>query len=287
MQTTLDKRNRGPLAILLSPAVFWLILFFVAPLLIVLVVSFSKRSLLGVVEYEFNIRNYARVFSDFIYLRILWKSIWLAIVTTVLCLLISYPFSFYIARQTPARQTILIFMVMVPFWTNFLIRTYALIFLVRDTGLLNNMLLGLGVIDQPLSIMFTQTAVLLGMVYGYLPFAVLPLYASIEQLDFNYVQAAQDLGANGVQVFRRIILPLTMPGVVAASIITFIPTLGAYVTPDLMGGGNTFLIGNLLQQQFMTVRDWPFGAALGIVLGIMVLVATMIYFRAGAGRSVG
>jgi spermidine/putrescine transport system permease protein len=287
MQTTLDKRNRGPLAILLSPAVFWLILFFVAPLLIVLVVSFSKRSLLGVVEYEFNIRNYARVFSDFIYLRILWKSIWLAIVTTVLCLLISYPFSFYIARQTPARQTILIFMVMVPFWTNFLIRTYALIFLVRDTGLLNNMLLGLGIIDQPLSIMFTQTAVLLGMVYGYLPFAVLPLYASIEQLDFNYVQAAQDLGANGVQVFRRIILPLTMPGVVAASIITFIPTLGAYVTPDLMGGGNTFLIGNLLQQQFMTVRDWPFGAALGIVLGIMVLVATMIYFRAGAGRSVG
>jgi spermidine/putrescine transport system permease protein len=217
----------------------------------------------------------------------LWKSIWLAIVTTVLCLLISYPFSFYIARQTPARQTILIFMVMVPFWTNFLIRTYALIFLVRDTGLLNNMLLGLGIIDQPLSIMFTQTAVLLGMVYGYLPFAVLPLYASIEQLDFNYVQAAQDLGANGVQVFRRIILPLTMPGVVAASIITFIPTLGAYVTPDLMGGGNTFLIGNLLQQQFMTVRDWPFGAALGIVLGIMVLVATMIYFRAGAGRSVG
>jgi spermidine/putrescine transport system permease protein len=287
MQTTLDKRNRGPLAILLSPAVFWLILFFVAPLLIVLVVSFSKRSLLGVVEYEFNIRNYARVFSDFIYLRILWKSIWLAIVTTVLCLLISYPFSFYIARQTPARQTILIFMVMVPFWTNFLIRTYALIFLVRDTGLLNNMLLGLGIIDQPLSIMFTQTAVLLGMVYGYLPFAVLPLYASIEQLDFNYVQAAQDLGANGVQVFRRIILPLTMPGVVAASIITFSPTLGAYVTPDLMGGGNTFLIGNLLQQQFMTVRDWPFGAALGIVLGIMVLVATMIYFRAGAGRSVG
>jgi spermidine/putrescine transport system permease protein len=123
------------------------------------------------------------------------------------------------------------------------------------------------------------------MVYGYLPFAILPLYASIEQLDFRYVQAAQDLGADGVRVFFRIILPLTMPGVVAASIITFIPTLGAYVTPDLMGGGSTFLIGNLLQQQFMTVRDWPFGSALGIILMIMVLVATMIYFRAGAGRS--
>ena len=285
MQTT-DKRDRSLISILLGPAAFWLFLFFVGPLLVVLVVSFSKRSLLGVVEYDFNLQNYARVFSDLIYLRILWKSVWLAIVTTVLCLLIAYPFSFYIARQTPARQTILIFMVMVPFWTNFLIRTYALIFLVRDTGLINNMLIALRIIDQPLTIMFTPTAVLLGMVYGYLPFAVLPLYASIEQLDFNYVQAAQDLGANGVQVFRRIILPLTMPGVVAASIITFIPTLGAYVTPDLMGGGNTFLIGNLLQQQFMTVRDWPFGSALGIVLGVMVLAATLIYFRAGAGRTV-
>jgi spermidine/putrescine transport system permease protein len=200
-------------------------------------------------------------------------------------LLIAYPFSFFIARQTPSRQTILIFLVMVPFWTNFLIRTYALIFIVRDTGLINTVLMELGIINEPLTMMFTQGAVLLGMVYGYLPFAILPLYASIEQLDFRYVQAAQDLGADGVRVFFRIILPLTMPGVVAASIITFIPTLGAYVTPDLMGGGSTFLIGNLLQQQFMTVRDWPFGSALGIILMIMVLVATMIYFRAGAGRS--
>ncbi len=280
-----SQRNRGLLSVLLGPAVFWLILFFVAPLLIVLVVSFSKRSLLGVVEYTFNIQNYIRVFSEPIYLTILWKSTWLAIVNTVLCLLLAYPFAFYIARQPPNRQTVLIFLVMVPFWTNFLVRTYALIFLVRDTGLLNNLLISLGVIDQPLVIMFTQGAVMLGMLYGYLPFAILPLYASIEQLDYNYVQAAQDLGANNFQVFRRVILPLTMPGVVAASIITFIPTLGAYVTPDLMGGGNTFLIGNLLQQQFMTVRDWPFGSALGIVLAVMVLVATMIYFRAGAGRS--
>ncbi|MCB0154363.1 MAG: hypothetical protein KDF65_06155, partial [Anaerolineae bacterium] len=147
MQTSYDKRDRGLLAVLLGPSVFWLMLFFVAPLLIVLVVSFSKRSLLGVVEYEFNLQNYIRVFGDVIYLRILWRSVWLALVTTVLCLLIAYPFSFYIARQTPARQTVLIFMVMVPFWTNFLIRTYALIFLVRDTGLVNNVLIALGVID--------------------------------------------------------------------------------------------------------------------------------------------
>jgi spermidine/putrescine transport system permease protein len=280
-----DRRDRGLITFLLTPTLFWLILFFVLPLVIVLVVSFSKRSLLGVVEYDFNLNNYVRAFGQTVYLSILWKSTWLAIVNTVLCLLIAYPFSFFIARQTPSRQTILIFLVMVPFWTNFLIRTYALIFIVRDTGLINTVLMELGIINEPLTMMFTQGAVLLGMVYGYLPFAILPLYASIEQLDFRYVQAAQDVGADGVRVFFRIILPLTMPGVVAASIITFIPTLGAYVTPDLMGGGSTFLIGNLLQQQFMTVRDWPFGSALGIILMIMVLVATMIYFRAGAGRS--
>jgi spermidine/putrescine transport system permease protein len=262
----------------------WLSLFFVAPLFIVLIVSFSKRSLLGVVEYDFNLDNYRRIFTDTVYLRILWRSLWLAIVNTVLCLVIAYPFAFYIARQTPQRQNFLIFLVMIPFWTNFLIRTYALIFILRDTGLINNILIGLGVIDEPLVIMFTQSAVMIGLLYGYLPFAVLPLYASIEQLDFNYIQAAQDLGANNVQIFLRIILPLTMPGVIAASIITFIPTLGAYVTPDLMGGSNTYLIGNLLQQQFMTVRDWPFGSALGFILMLMVLGATMIYFRAGSSR---
>lgn len=278
------RQNRGMLSFLLSPAALWLGLFFVAPLIIVLVVSFSKRSLLGVVEYDLNLDNYRRVFTDAVYLRILWKSLWLAIINTLLCLIIAYPFAFYIARQTPSRQNFLIFLVMIPFWTNFLVRTYALIFILRDTGLINNILIGLGVIEEPVVIMFTQTAVMIGLLYGYLPFAVLPLYASIEQLDFNYVQAAQDLGANNVQVFLRVILPLTMPGVIAASIITFIPTLGAYVTPDLMGGSNTYLIGNLLQQQFMTVRDWPFGSALGIILMLIVLGATMIYFRAGGSR---
>ena len=279
------RQNNRTLAVLLSPSVFWLILFFVAPILIVLVVSFSKRSLLGLVSYEFNLDNYQRVFSDTIYLRIFWRSLWLAILNTVLCLVIAYPFSFYIARRSPKWQTILIFLVLVPFWTNFLVRTYALIFIIRDTGLVNSWLLNWGFIDEPIEIMFTQTAVMLGLLYGYLPFAVLPLYASIEQLDFDYVRAAQDLGANGVRVFLRVILPLTMPGVVAASIIVFIPSLGAYVTPDLLGGGNTFLVGNVLQQQFLTVRDWPFGSAMGFILMIMVLAATLIYFRVGGGRN--
>lgn len=281
-----SRRSRGVLAILLTPGVLWLTLFFVLPLLIVLVVSFSKRSLLGVVEYSFNLNNYIRVFDPTApYFAIFLRSLSLAIINTILCLLIGYPFAFYIARQTPQRQKMLIFLVMVPFWTNFLIRTYALMFIIRDTGLINSWLLNLGIIQEPLQILFTPTAVRLGMLYGYLPFAVLPLYASIEQLDFNYVQAAQDLGANSLRVFLRIILPLTMPGVVAAGIITFIPALGDFITPDLLGGGNTFLVGNILQQQFLTVRDWPFGSALSVVLMAMVLIATMIYFRTGASRS--
>ncbi|MFN8454016.1 MAG: ABC transporter permease [Anaerolineae bacterium] len=274
------------LAVLLTPGVFWLTLFFVIPLLIVVVVSFSKRSLLGMVDYSFNLNNYIRVFDPSApYLPIFLRSLSLALINTILCLLIGYPFAFYIARQMPQRQKLLIFLVMVPFWTNFLIRTYALMFIIRDTGLINTWLLNLGLIQEPLQILFTPTAIRLGMLYGYLPFAVLPMYASIEQLDYNYVQAAQDLGADVLRVFVRVILPLTMPGVVAAGIITFIPALGDFITPDLLGGGKTFLIGNVLQQQFLTVRDWPFGSAFSVVLMAIVLIATMIYFRTGASRS--
>lgn len=281
------RQGKGVLAILLGPSVFWLTLFFVIPLIIVLVVSFSKRSLLGVVELEFNLRNYARVFDPSApYFFIFLRSVSLASVNTVICLLFGYPFAFFIARQTPQWQKVLIFLVMVPFWTNFLIRTYSLMFIIRDTGLINSWLVNLSVIQQPLPILFTPLAVRLGMLYGYLPFAVLPLYASIEQLDYNYVQAAQDLGADSLRVFLRVILPLTMPGVVAAGIITFIPAVGDFITPDLLGGGNTFLIGNVLQQQFLTVRDWPFGSAMSVVLMSLVLVATMIYFRTGASRSI-
>lgn len=282
----LSRRSRGVLAVLLTPGVFWLTLFFVIPLLIVVVVSFSKRSLLGMVDYSFNLNNYIRVFDPSApYLPIFLRSLSLALINTILCLLIGYPFAFYIARQMPQRQKLLIFLVMVPFWTNFLIRTYALMFIIRDTGLINTWLLNLGLIQEPLQILFTPTAIRLGMLYGYLPFAVLPMYASIEQLDYNYVQAAQDLGADVLRVFVRVILPLTMPGVVAAGIITFIPALGDFITPDLLGGGKTFLIGNVLQQQFLTVRDWPFGSAFSVVLMAIVLIATMIYFRTGASRS--
>jgi spermidine/putrescine transport system permease protein len=170
---------------------------------------------------------------------------------------------------------------MIPFWTNFLVRTYAWMIILRDKGLINSLLTQTGIITKPLPLLFNQNAVILGLFYGYLPFMVLPLYASIEKLDFSLVEAAQDLGANSFVAFRRVVLPLTMPGVVAGAIITFIPSIGAYVTPDLLGGAKAMMIGNLLQQQFLEVRDWPFGSAVGVILMATVLLATMLYFRTG------
>jgi spermidine/putrescine transport system permease protein len=292
------------------PAGFWLILFFVIPMFIVLVVSFGERSRLGTVVYPpfewgnlgiyFN--DYVRFFSpvngDYIYLRIFARSIWLATLNTLLCLILAYPFAYWIARRPVHWRGPLIFLVMIPFWTNFLVRTYAWMLILRDTGVINNFwtatlhdlavsLAGSSgffawlatVTASPLPLLFNQGAVLVGLLYGYFPFMVLPLYSNLEKIDWSLLEAAADLGANGVQRFVRVLLPLSLPGIVAGSIIVFIPSLGAYVTPDLLGGARVFLVGNLLQQQFMTVRDWPFGSAIGFILMAIMLIAILIYFR--------
>lgn len=190
------------------------------------------------------------------------------------------------ARVPRRWRNALLVLVMVPFWTNFLVRTYAIMLLLRNEGLINSALRWLGIVEQPVTMLFTTFAVVLGLVYGYLPFMILPLYASIEKFDFTLVEAAQDLGANTWQVFTRVMLPLTMPGVVAGSILVFIPSVGAFVTPDLLGGGKVVMIGNLIQQQFLTVRHWPFGSAVSFVLMAVVLISTMAYFRVGGERRV-
>jgi spermidine/putrescine transport system permease protein len=279
----LRKNKKLQALALLSPALFWLVIFFGAPLLIVLIVSFGKRGPFGAVIYTWTLDNYIR-FLDPIYGRIFLRSIWIALVNTVLCLLVGYPLAYFIARQPRGRRNALLLLVMIPFWTNFLVRTYAWMILLRDTGLINSLLLAWGVISSPLPLLYNQQAVILGLFYGYLPFMVLPIYASIERLDFSLVEAAQDLGANALHTFRRVILPLTMPGVVAGCIIVFIPSLGAYITPDLLGGARTMMIGNLLQQQFLEVRDWPFGSAASFILMVTVLLATMLYLRVGGKR---
>ena len=292
------------------PTAFFLLIFFLIPMVIVLIVSLGERTRLGTVTYPaFDFSNLGIYFNDYgrffsqingqhIYLRIFWRSVWLATLNTILCLLFGYPFAYWIARQPAKYRNILIFLVMIPFWTNFLVRTYAWMLILRDSGLINNvwtislhnLALNLsgkstffswlaGITENKLPLLFNQPAVFLGLFYGYVPFMILPLYGNLEKMNWSLLEAAADLGANALQSFIRILLPLTMPGIVAGSIIVFIPSLGAYVTPDLMGGGRVTLLGNLLQQQFMTVRNWPFGAAIGFIMMAIMLLAIFIYFR--------
>lgn len=292
------------------PAAFWLIVFFVLPMLIVVIVSLGERTRLGTVSYPLSLNpavyldDYTRFFSringDLIYLRIFWRSVSMAAMNTALCLALGYPFAYWIARRPQKYRNLLIFLVMIPFWTNFLIRTYAWMLILRDTGLINNFwsitlheqAVALSadshfftwladITSSKLPLLFNQPAVFLGLFYGFFPFVVLPLYSNLEKLDWSLLEAAADLGANKWYSTTRILLPLTTPGIVAAAIIVFIPSLGAYVTPDLLGGGKVALLGNLLQQQFMTVRDWPFGAAIGFIMMAMMLLAIVLYFRVG------
>jgi spermidine/putrescine transport system permease protein len=206
----------------------------------------------------------------------------LAFANTILCLLVGYPFAYYVARREDARtRNILLVLVMVPFWTNFLIRTYAWRVILGSDGTLNTFLLWLGLIREPLPLLFNDGAVIVGLVYGYLPFMVLPLYAAIDRIDFSLMEAAGDLYANGRRAFWHVLLPLSLPGVIAGSVLVFVPSLGAFVTPDLLGGAKTVMIGNLIQSQFLTARDWPFGSAFSVLLMAVVLVATLVYFRKG------
>jgi len=269
---------------LISPTIIYLILFLILPLLLVVVLSFLARGTYGNVVYRLNLDNYSRLF-DPLYLRILSYSLGVAALTTVITILIGYPLAYYIARVPERQRSMLLFLILVPFWTNFIIRIYAWIMILRSEGLLNTFLLNLGVIDAPLDILYTPTAVLIGMVYEFLPFMVLPLYTSLEKIEMAQLEAAADLGARPWVGFLRITLPLSIPGMIAGSILVFIPAMGMFVVPDLMGGAKTVLVGNLIRNQFLTARDWPFGAAGSMVLLLITLVFTLIYTRkAGFGE---
>ncbi|MFD1705994.1 ABC transporter permease [Siminovitchia sediminis] len=267
----------------LSPVTFWLILFFIFPLLFILLISFATRGLYGGVDYVFTIENYTRFF-DPLYLKILWDSLVIAGFTTIFCLVFGYPFAYIIARSPKKYRALLLMLVMVPFWTNSLVRTYAWIVLLRTEGVINMILMKIGLISEPLAMLYNSGAVMVGLIYTLFPFMVLPLYASIEQLDKSYLEAASDLGAKPWQTFTKITLPLTMPGVVAGCLLTFIPTLGLFFIPDLMGGSKSLLIGNLIRNQFLTARDWPFGSAASMILMILTLIFILIYLRVGGNK---
>lgn len=257
-----------------------MLLFFLLPVLMVLVISFTMRGTYGGIEWTFTLANYARV-MDPLYLNILLRSLLLAAAATVCCLLMGFPLAYYIARLPPWRQGVWLVLVMIPFWTNFLVRTYAWMFILRTEGLLNSLLLSLGVIETPMDILYSDTAVLIGLVYGYLPFMVLPLYATIERIPPAVVEAARDLYAPAWRIFARILLPLAKPGVVAGCLLVFIPCLGAFITPDLLGGARSMMIGNLIQHEYLVVRDWPLGSAISFTLMGMVLLGVMAYLKEG------
>ena len=275
------RRPQAALAGLLGPAAGWLLIFFLAPLLVVLLFSFGQRTTYGGIELGLSLSNYARAL-DPLYLKIYWRSLWLAVVTTALCLLISYPAAYCIALKTAPRwKNLLLVLSVIPFWTSFLIRTYAWMLILRTEGLINSALTSIGLIDQPLKLLYTDTAILLGLVYGELPFMILPLYATIEKLDVRLLEAAMDLGANRFWTFLKVTLPLTKVGVVTAVLLVFIPSLGAFVTPDLLGGAKQAMIGNLIQNQFAVARDQPFGSAISFLLTFVVLALLGAGFKAG------
>jgi spermidine/putrescine transport system permease protein len=263
---------------LISPTMIYLFLFLLLPLLLIVVLSVVTRGPYGNVVYQLNFENYTRL-VDPLYLRILGYSLFTAAATTLATILIGYPLAYYIARAGVRQRSVLIFLILVPFWTNFIIRIYAWIMILRTEGLLNRALLGLGAIQVPLDILYTPNAVLIGMVYEFLPFMVLPLYTSLEKIEMAQLEAAADLGARPWRAFWRITLPLSVPGIVAGSILVFIPAMGMFVVPDLMGGAKTVLVGNLIRNQFLTARDWPFGAAASMLLLAITLVFTLIYTR--------
>jgi spermidine/putrescine transport system permease protein len=260
---------------------FWLGLFVLAPHIMVVLTSLFTTDPQNLVVWPITLDSYRRLY-DGIYVEAFWQSFRLSALATLLCLLIGYPFAFILSRFRPSVRAVLLFLMVVPFWTNSLIRTYALKMLMGKKGLMNDVLLALGITNEPIQILYTQFAVIVGIVYILLPFMVLPLVSSFDKLDKSLLEAARDLGANGWNRFWRLIVPLTMPGIVAGCLIVFLPAMGMFYVADLLGGAKNLLLGNLIKNQFLVVRDWPFGSALSISLIILMLLLMWAYFKANA-----
>lgn len=274
------KKRLGTLATV-GPTVLWLGLFLLIPLGYVVVISFMTKNAYGGVDFVLTLDNYKSLFQRE-YIKVFWDSIVLSLETTVICLLAGYPFAYILANAPKRWKNFLVLLLMLPFWTNSLIRTYGWNTLLRTEGIINHFLIGMGLIEKPLEMLYTDGAVLLGMVYALLPFTVLPLYTSIEKLDHSLLEASRDLGASRKHVFTRVILPLTMPGIFAGSIQTFIPSLGFFFISDMMGGAKTMYIGNLIKNQFLSARNWPLGAALSLVLIVITMILMKLYTRVGS-----
>lgn len=274
------RRERITLGVLLSPGLFWLIFFFALPFLLIFIYSFLDRGKFGGLVWEFQFDNYIR-FADQLYIRIFIRSIIIAAITTVICLLIGYPMAYWMALQPSRTRNTLLLVIMLPFWTNFVIRTYAWRMILARQGQINQLLIALNIITKENAPTYLNTngAVILGLIYIWLVAMILACYASITGLDRSLLEAAQDLFANPVRTFFRVTLPLTLPGIISGSILVFVPSFGAFVTPDMLGGGKADMIGNLISQQFGEASDWPFGSAISTILMVVMLFGTLLYFR--------
>lgn len=282
-------------ALMIGPAVLVIGVFMIVPLGLMAYVSVLERGPYGgVIWDQLTARAYLNIVFERAldgtlgfnadYISIFARSFWLALSTTVIALIVGFPTALYMTVQPERYRNLLIFLVTIPFWTNLLVRNYAWILLLRDTGLINHGLVGLGLTAEPVTMLYTDFSVAVGLTYSFLPFMVLPIYASLEKIDFRLIEAAYDLYASRLRVLRRVVVPLSVPGIVSGSVLVFVPCLGAYVTPALLGGSKSLLIGNLIQLQFGAARNWPFGAALAFVLLAVVLLTMMAYLMRQRGR---
>ncbi|NOI75660.1 spermidine/putrescine ABC transporter permease PotB [Vibrio coralliilyticus] len=265
---------------IITLVVGWLALFVLVPNLMIIGTSFLTRDEANLIELTLTLDNYIRL-MDPLYAKVLWHSFYMAIIATLLCLVIGYPFAYIVAKMPEKWRPIMLFLVIVPFWTNSLIRTYGLKIVLGTQGVLNKSLMAMEIINKPIRLMYTETAVMIGLVYILLPFMILPLYSAIEKLDNTYIEAAKDLGANKFQTITKVILPLTMPGIIGGCLLVLLPALGMFYIADLLGGAKNLLIGNVIKSQVLNARDWPFGAATSIALTIAMAIMLYAYYRAG------
>ena len=295
VQSDLERQRIRTRWSLVAPAMIVIGIFGIVPLLIILVYSFLVAGGYGGVEWKFTTDAYVsflfekdifdgtfKFVSD--YLEIFWRSIWLALLTTIACVVLGFPTAYFMATRPASQRNYWVFLITLPFWTNLLIRTYAIMLIIRDEGLVNDAMRGIGLIDKPVHLLYTNFAIIVGLLYSFLPFMVLPLYSSLEKLDFRLVEAGFDLYATRRKVLWRIIIPLAKPGIIAGCLLVFIPALGAYITPLILGGGSELMIGNLIALQFGTSRNWPFGSAQALILMAAVMLALIVYVRSSTER---
>ena len=259
----------------------WLTVFALIPFVLICAVSFMTRSETALIAVQLSFEGYGDILGP-AFLRIFWNSLLLAGTTSLVCLAAGYPFAYVLARWGMRGKNLLLMLVIIPFWTNSLIRSYALVFILKTNGLLNKALMASGLIDHPVRMLYSDMAVLIGLVYTLMPFMILPIYASVEKLNAQLIEVAQDLGAGKIRTFLHVTLPLTMPGIVAGITLVFLPALGMFYIPDILGGAKSLLIGNFIKNQFMTARNWPAGAAASIVLTLMMIVLIAVYQRSVA-----